>query len=158
MSEKFPMTSEGLEKLKSELEDLRNNQRPEIIKAIAEAREHGDLSENAEYHAARERQGFIEGKINELENKVSRAEVIDPRKVKSETVTFGATVEIVDLENEIRSEYKIVGVDESDIERKLISINAPLCKAMINKKINDVFEVQTPNGLKEYQIKTISFK
>ena len=84
--------------------------------------------------------------------------MIDPRKVKSETVTFGATVEIVDLENEIRSEYKIVGVDESDIERKLISINAPLCKAMINKKINDVFEVQTPNGLKEYQIKTISFK
>ena len=129
-----------------------------MIKAIAEAREHGDLSENAEYHAAREKQGFIEGKINELENKISRAEVIDPAKVKSSTVTFGATVEIIDLESESKSKYKIVGVDESDIEKKLISINAPLCKAMINKKIDDIFEVQTPNGLKEYQIKTISFK
>ena len=158
MSQKFPMTSEGFEKLKSELDDLKNNQRPEVIKAIAEAREHGDLSENAEYHAAREKQGFIEGKINELENKISRAEVIDPAKVKSSTVTFGATVEIIDLESESKSKYKIVGVDESDIEKKLISINAPLCKAMINKKIDDIFEVQTPNGLKEYQIKTISFK
>ena len=156
--EKEPITVSGLRNLKTELEDLKNNQRPEVIKAIAEAREHGDLSENAEYHAAREKQGFIEGKINELENKVSRAEVIDPKKVKSETVTFGATVVIVDLETEIKSEYKIVGVDESDIEKKLISINAPLCKAMINKKINDIFEVQTPNGLKEYLIKTISFK
>ncbi len=158
MSQKFPMTSEGFEKLKSELDDLKNSQRPEVIKAIAEAREHGDLSENAEYHAAREKQGFIEGKINELENKISRAEVIDPAKVKSSTVTFGATVEIIDLESESKSKYKIVGVDESDIEKKLISINAPLCKAMINKKIDDIFEVQTPNGLKEYQIKTISFK
>lgn len=156
--EKIPMTEEGQKKLLDELKHLKTVERPIIIKAIADARSNGDLSENAEYHAARERQGFIEGKINELENKVSRAEVIDPRKVKSDTVTFGATVEIVDLENEIRSEYKIVGVDESDIEKKLISINAPLCKAMINKKINDVFEVQTPNGLKEYQIKTISFK
>ena len=158
MNQKFPMTSVGFDKLKSELDDLKNNQRPEVIRAIAEAREHGDLSENAEYHAAREKQGFIEGKINELENKISRAEVIDPAKVKSSTVTFGATVEIIDLESESKSEYKIVGVDESDIEKKLISINAPLCKAMINKKIDDVFEVQTPNGLKEYQIKTISFK
>lgn len=158
MKDKFPMTFEGLEKLKNELDNLKNNQRPDVIKAISEAREHGDLSENAEYHAAREKQGFIEGKIIDLENKISRAEVIDPKKVKSSEVTFGATVEIVDLETNISSEYKIVGVDESDIEKKLISINAPLCKAMINKKIEETFEVLTPNGLKEYQIKTISYK
>ena len=158
MKDKFPMTFEGLEKLKNELDNLKNNQRPDVIKAISEAREHGDLSENAEYHAAREKQGFIEGKIIDLENKISRAEVIDPKKVKSSEVTFGATVEIVDLETDVSSEYKIVGVDESDIEKKLISINAPLCKAMINKKIGETFEVLTPNGLKEYQIKTISYK
>jgi len=158
MNEKFPMTQEGFNKLKSELDDLKQNQRPQVIKAIAEAREHGDLSENAEYHAAREKQSFIEGKITELESKISRAEIIDPKMINSSSVAFGATVEIIDLENGNLSEYKIVGVDESDIEMKLISINAPICKAMLNKKKDDIFQVNTPNGLKEYQIKTIYFK
>ena len=158
MTEKFPMTEIGFKNLKLELEDLKNVQRPNIIKAIAEAREHGDLSENAEYHAAREKQSFIEGKIGDLESKISRAEVIDTKKLDSSKVRFGATVELVDLENNSKHSYKIVGVDEADIERKLISINAPLCKAMINKSVEDIIEFNTPSGSKEYQIKSISFK
>ena len=158
MIEKFPMTAEGLKKLRQELDNLKNSERPNVIKAIAEAREHGDLSENAEYHAARERQSFIEGRIVELENKITRAEVIDPSKLESSKVTFGATVVLTDLETEKKNTYTIVGADEADIEKNLISISAPLCKAMINKKVEDVFEVQTPNGIKEYQINSISFK
>ena len=157
MTEKYPMTKDGLQKLKSELENLKNIERPKIIKAISEAREHGDLSENAEYHAAREKQSFIEGKISELENKISRAEVIDTSSFDNSRVAFGATVEITDLSNEKKHIYKIVGVDEADIEKNLISISAPLCKAMINKTIEDVIEVNTPNGIKEYQINSISF-
>ena len=158
MNKKFPMTREGFDKLKSELDELKQKQRPQVIKAISEAREHGDLSENAEHHAAREKQSFIEGKISELENKISRAEIIDPKTISSTSVTFGATVQIIDLENGNQQEYKIVGVDESDIEKKLISINAPICKAMLNKNIDDVFQVEAPNGSKEYQIKKIYFK
>ncbi len=158
MTEKFPMTSEGFKKLKLELEDLKNIQRPNIIKAIAEAREHGDLSENAEYHAAREKQSFVEGKIGDLESKISRAEVIDRNKLDSSTITFGATVELTDLGTNENHIYTIVGMDEADIEKKLISINAPLCKAMINKKVDDVIEVNTPNGIKEYQVKSINIK
>ena len=157
MTEKYPMTKDGLQKLKSELENLKNIERPKIIKAISEAREHGDLSENAEYHAAREKQSFIEGKVSELENKISRAEVIDTSSFDNSRVAFGATVEITDLSNEKKHIYKIVGVDEADIEKNLISISAPLCKAMINKTIDDVIEVNTPNGVKEYQINSISF-
>lgn len=157
MTEKFPMTSDGLEKLKSELEELKNIERPSVIKAIAQAREHGDLSENAEYHAAREKQSFIEGRIVELENKITRAEVIDPKKLDDSKVTFGATVVVTDLTSNSKKTYKIVGTDEADIEKNLISVSAPLCKAMINKKVNDVFEVHTPNGLKEYQINSINF-
>ncbi|MBD22589.1 MAG: transcription elongation factor GreA [Alphaproteobacteria bacterium] len=157
MTEKFPMTKGGLEKLKLELENLKNIERPNIIKAISEAREHGDLSENAEYHAAREKQSFIEGRISELENKISRAEVIDSSSLDNSRIAFGATVEITDLSNDKKHTYKIVGVDEADIEQNLISISAPLCKAMINKKIDDVVEVNTPNGVKEYQINSISF-
>jgi len=157
MTEKFPMTKGGLDNLKSELDSLKNIERPNIIKAISEAREHGDLSENAEYHAAREKQSFIEGKISELENKISRAEVIDTSSLDNSRVTFGATVQITDLSNDQKHTYKIVGVDEADIEKNLISISAPLCKAMINKSINDVIEVNTPNGVKEYQINSINF-
>ena len=157
MTEKYPMTKDGLQKLKSELENLKNIERPKIIKAISEAREHGDLSENAEYHAAREKQSFIEGKISELENKISRAEVIDTSSFDNSRVAFGATVEITDLSNEKKHIYRIVGVDEADIEKNLISISAPLCKAMINKTIDDVIEVNTPNGVKEYLINSISF-
>ena len=148
MTEKFPMTKVGLEKLKSELDNLKNVERPNIIKAISEAREHGDLSENAEYHAAREKQSFIEGKISELENKISRAEVIDTSSFDNSRIAFGAKVEITDLSNNKKHAYRIVGVDEADIEKNLISISAPLCKAMINKKIDDVIEVNTPTVLK----------
>ena len=158
MNEKFPMTRDGFDKLKSELDELKQKQRPQVIKAISDAREHGDLSENAEYHAARERQSFIEGRIVELESKITRAEVIDPSKLDSSKVTFGATVVLTDLETDKKNTYKIVGVDEADIEQNLISISAPLCKAMINKNIDDVFQVETPNGSKEYQIKKIDFK
>ena len=158
MIEKFPMTAEGLKKLREELENLKNSERPNVIKAIADAREHGDLSENAEYHAARERQSFIEGRIVELENKITRAEVIDPSKLYNSKVTFGATVVLTDLETDKKNIYKIVGADESDIEQNLISISAPLSKAMINKRVGDVFEVQTPKGLKEYQVNSIDFK
>ena len=158
MIEKFPMTAEGLKKLREELENLKNSERPNVIKAISEAREHGDLSENAEYHAARERQSFIEGRIAELENKITRADVIDPSKLDNSKVTFGATVVLTDLETEKKNTYKIVGTDEADIEKNLISISAPLCKAMINKKVEDIFEVQTPKGIKAYQINSINFK
>ena len=157
MTDKFPMTSEGFKKLKLELEDLKNTQRPMVIKAIAEAREHGDLSENAEYHAAREKQSFIEGKIGDLESKVSRAQVIDTTSLNNSRVTFGTTIELLDLETNSNHIYTIVGVDEADIEKQLISVNAPLSKAMINKEVGDVVEVSTPNGLKEYQVKSISF-
>ena len=157
MSEKLPMTAEGLAKLKSELENLKNSERPNIIKAIAEAREHGDLSENAEYHAAREKQSFIEGRISELENKISRAEVIDISSLDNSRITFGATVKITDLGSDETHTYTIVGADESDIEKNLISISAPLGRAMINKTINDVIEVTTPGGLKEYQINSIKY-
>ena len=157
MTEKFPMTKGGLDNLKSELDTLKNIERPNIIKAISEAREHGDLSENAEYHAAREKQSFIEGKISELENKISRAEVIDTSSLDNSRVAFGATVQITDLSNDQKHTYKIVGVDEADIEKNLISISAPLCIAMINKSINDVIEVNTPNGVKEYQINSFNF-
>jgi len=158
MDQKFPMTYDGFKKLKSELEKLKNIDRPNVIKAISDAREHGDLSENAEYHAAREKQGFIEGKISELENKVNRAEIIDTSNLDCSKVVFGATVKVTDLNNNNKHTYKIVGADEADIEKNLISISAPLCKAMINKSIDDVFEVETPNGLKEYQINSIKLK
>ena len=158
MVEKFPMTADGFKKLKGELEQLKNTHRPKVIRDIAEAREHGDLSENAEYHAAREKQSFIEGKIAELENKISRAEVIDISEIDSSKVVFGATVKVIDLSNNTNHVYKIVGADEADIEKNLISISAPLSRAMINKSIDDVFEVITPNGTKEYQIKSITFE
>ena len=157
MNEKLPMTADGLAKLKSELENLKNSERPNIIKAIAEAREHGDLSENAEYHAAREKQSFIEGRISELENKISRADVIDISSLDNSKITFGATVKITDLNSDETHTYTIVGADESDIEKNLISISAPLGRAMINKSIDDVIEVTTPGGLKEYQIKSIKY-
>ena len=124
MSEKLPMTADGLSKLKSELENLKNSERPNIIKAIAEAREHGDLSENAEYHAAREKQSFIEGRISELENKISRAEVIDISSLDNSKVTFGATVTITDLSSNETNTYTIVGADESDIEKNLIHLSS----------------------------------
>ena len=157
MTDKFPMTKDGLKKLKDELEHLKITERPDVINAIAEAREHGDLSENAEYHAAREKQSFIEGRISELENKILRANVIDTSNLDSSKVVFGATVEVTDINNEKKFTYRIVGTDEADIEKNLISISAPLCKAMMNKKVDDIIEVNTPSGNKEYIINSIKF-
>ena len=135
--EKFPMTREGLLSLEDERRRLKNEERPAIIKAIAEAREHGDLSENAEYHAARERQSFIEGRLAELEGIISRADVIDTSKLSGETVRFGATVMVVDEDTDEEITYKIVGSHEADIDAGRLSITAPLARALIGKTIGD---------------------
>ena len=153
--EKIPFTPAGLESLKAELNQLKNAERQAVIRAIAEAREHGDLSENAEYHAARERQSFIEGRIKELEDVTSRAEVIDLAKLTGETVTFGAMVVVADEETDEESSYHIVGPYEADIELGRISTSSPIAKAMIGKSVGDSIEVQTPRGPHPYEIISI---
>ena len=153
--EKIPFTPAGLEALKAELNQLKNAERQAVIRAIAEAREHGDLSENAEYHAARERQSFIEGRIKELEDVTSRAEVIDLAKLTGETVTFGALVVVADEETDEESSYHIVGPYEADIELGRISTSSPIAKAMIGKSVGDYIEVQTPRGPHPYEIVSI---
>lgn len=158
MIEKIPMTLSGFERLEEELKHLRAVERPAIIKAIAEAREHGDLSENAEYHAAREKQSFIEGRIQDLEDKVGRVEVIDVSKLSGETIMFGATVDLVDEDTEEEVTYQIVGDEESDIKKGLLSISSPLSRALIGKKKGDSVEVRTPKGAKSYEILKITFK
>jgi len=140
------------------LKHLKITERPAVIKAIAEAREHGDLSENAEYHAARERQSFIEGRVLELEDKISRAEVIDPAKLTGNTVKFGATVTLADQDTDEETTYQIVGQDESDIKNRLLSIQAPLARALINKAVGDSVEVSTPGGSKLYEIVSVEFR
>ena len=144
--DKIPFTHTGLEVLKVELQKLKSEDRPAVIKAIAEAREHGDLSENAEYHAARDRQSFIEGRVAELEDVISRAEVIDPSKLSGETVTFGTSVEVADEETDQESRYSIVGPYEADLSRGLISTSSPIAKALIGKRVGDSVEVRTPAG------------
>eukprot|EP01012_Entosiphon_sulcatum_P068332 TRINITY_DN98473_c0_g1_i1.p2 TRINITY_DN98473_c0_g1~~TRINITY_DN98473_c0_g1_i1.p2 ORF type:complete len:158 (-),score=45.70 TRINITY_DN98473_c0_g1_i1:43-516(-) len=156
--EKVPMTAAGFNRLQEELRHLKVVERPAVIKAIAEAREHGDLSENAEYHAARERQSFIEGRVLELEDKISRAEVIDPTKLSGNTVKFGATVTLADEDTDEETTYQIVGQDESDIKNGLLSIQAPLARALINKAVGDSVEVSTPGGSKLYEIVTVAFR
>lgn len=153
--EKIPFTHAGLEVLKTELQKLKSEDRPAVIKAIAEAREHGDLSENAEYHAARDRQSFIEGRVAELEDVTSRAEVIDPAKLSGETVTFGTSVEVADEETDQESRYSIVGPYEADLSRGLISTSSPIAKALIGKRVGDSVEVRTPGGIKSYEIISI---
>lgn len=157
MSDKFPMTASGFARLEEELRHLKNVARPEVIRAIAEAREHGDLSENAEYHAARERQGFIEGRVSELEDKIARAEVIDVSKLSGDTVKFGATVTIVDEDTDEELSYQIVGQDEADVKDGRLSITAPLARALVGKTVSDSVEVPTPNGEKAYEILRIEF-
>lgn len=154
--EKVPMTADGHARLQDELKQLKSVERPAVIKAIAEAREHGDLSENAEYHAARERQSFIEGRVAELEDVISRCEVIDPRKLKGETVTFGVTVEVADEETDEETKYTIVGPYEADISKGLISTSSPIARALIGKKVGDSVEVTTPRGSKSFEILSIS--
>ena len=152
------MTAAGYNRLQEELKHLKAVERPNVIKAIAEAREHGDLSENAEYTAARERQSFIEGRVAELEDKISRAEVIDPAKLSGNTVKFGATVTLADEDTDEETTYQIVGQDESDIKNGLLSIQAPLARALINKAVGDSVEVSTPGGSKLYEIVQVAFK
>jgi len=147
------MTRNGLEALKKELQQLKSSDRPKIIEAIAEARAQGDLSENAEYESAKERQGFIEGRIAEIEAKISQAEVIDPSSINADgRCVFGATVEIEDLDDEVKSTYQIVGDDESSIKDNKISINSPLAKALIGKEEGEIIEFETPGGLKNYEV------
>ena len=153
--EKVPFTPAGLESLKAELNHLKNAERQAVIRAIAEAREHGDLSENAEYHAARERQSFIEGRIKELEDVTSRAEVIDLAKLTGATVTFGARVVVVDEETDEESTYHIVGPYEANLEEGRISTSSPIAKALIGKSVGDQAEVQTPRGPHPYEILSI---
>ncbi|HYD31934.1 MAG TPA: transcription elongation factor GreA [Azospirillaceae bacterium] len=156
--EKVPMTATGYNRLQEELRHLKTVERPAVIKAIAEAREHGDLSENAEYHAARERQSFIEGRVMELEDKISRAEVIDPSKLSGNTVKFGATITLADEDTDEEVVYQIVGQDESDIKAGMLSISAPLARALIGKAVGDTVEVSTPGGSKSYEVVGIQFR
>jgi len=154
--EKIPMTRAGFDALDNELRNLKSVERPAVIKAIAEAREHGDLSENAEYHAAREKQSFVEGRVKELESILGRAEVIDPTRL-SGTIKFGATVTLIDEDTEEERTYQIVGEPEADIERGMLNIRSPLARALIGKDEGDSVEVRTPGGEKSYEIVSIRF-
>ena len=158
LMEKVPVTKEGFAAMEVELKELKTVTRPEIIKAIADAREHGDLKENAEYHAAKERQSFAEGRIQELEYKIAHAEVIDIPSLSGDQVKFGATVKLVDEETEEETTYKIVGDDEADLAQRKISFLAPIAHALIGKKVGDSVEVNTPKGLKYYEILKVEFK
>ena len=155
--QKFPMTAPGLTRLEDELRHLKAKERPAIIRAIAEARAHGDLSENAEYHAARERQSFVEGRIQELEEITSAAEVIDPSTLTGDHVKFGAHVWLVDEETEKEATYQIVGVHEADIKVQRLSLSSPLAKALIGKKVGDTISVPAPGGDRSYEILGIKF-
>ena len=155
--EKIPMTGEGFSRLSGELKQLKSVERPAVIQAIAEAREHGDLSENAEYHAARERQSFIEGRLAELEDILSRAEVIDPSMLSGDVVRFGATVMLADEDTDEESTYQIVGSHEGDISQGKLSLTSPLARALIGKTIGDTVEVSTPGGGKSYEIVKVDY-
>ena len=154
--EKIPMTPQGHKALDTELKQLKSVERPAIIRAISEAREHGDLSENAEYHSAREKQSFIEGRIKELEGLLGRAQVIDPAKL-SGPIKFGATVRLVDEESEEEKSYQIVGEPEANIEQGRLNMNSPLARALIGKDEGDSVEVRTPGGTRDYEIVSVSY-
>jgi transcription elongation factor GreA len=153
------MTVYGAAKLREELDDLKSVQRPRVIQAIAEAREHGDLKENAEYHAAREQQSFIEGRIQEIEGKLSNAQIIDPTSLNAgDKVLFGATVELLDVESDKEVTYQIVGEDEADIKEGKISITSPIAQALIGKMVDDVAQFQAPGGEREYEIIAVRYE
>ncbi|PZP87227.1 MAG: transcription elongation factor GreA [Azospirillum brasilense] len=156
--EKIPMTAVGFERLEKELKQLKTVDRPAVIEAISEARAHGDLKENAEYHAAKEKQSFIEGRIKELEAITSRADVIDVRSLQGDTVKFGATVTVVDEDSEEELTYQIVSEYEADINRRLISLTAPIGRALIGKKQGTSVEVHTPKGVRFYEVLTVEYK
>jgi transcription elongation factor GreA len=151
------MTSDGYNRLQEEIKRLKTVERPTIIRAIAEARTHGDLSENAEYHAARERQSFIEGRLAELEDKVARAEVIDTSKLSGSVIKFGATVTLADEETDEEQTFRIVGEDEADVKDGRLSVASPLARALIGKGKGDSVEVSTPRGAKSYEVVTVAF-
>ncbi|MDC6479964.1 transcription elongation factor GreA [Gammaproteobacteria bacterium] len=156
--DKFPITVNGQKKLRDELDFLTNVERPKIIDSISVAREHGDLKENAEYHAAREQQSFVEGRIKDIKLKLSNAEIVDPKKITSSKVVFSATVILFDFDNEKEITYSIVGDDEADIKKSMISINSPIARALIGKEENDIASVETPSGKKEFEILNISYE
>jgi len=156
--EKFPITTKGFAAIEIELKNLKTVERSAVIKAIAEARAHGDLKENAEYHAARERQSFIEGRILELEGKIAGAEVIDVGKLSGDVVKFGATVKLIDEDSGEEVTYQIVGEYEADIRKGMLSITAPISRALIGKKKGESVEVKTPKGTKSYEIVEVKFK
>lgn len=158
MVAKVPMTKAGREALEEELQRLKSIDRPSIIQAIAEARAHGDLSENAEYHAAKEQQGLTEARIAQLEDELSRAEVIDPKQLSGKDIKFGATVKLVDEDTEEEVTYQIVGQGEADVKKGKVSITSPIARAMIGKEQGDVIEVHTPKGGKAYEILKVQFK
>jgi len=156
--ERVPTTAEGLKVLADELKQLKSIERPAIIKAIAAAREHGDISENAEYAAARERQSFVEGRIAEIEDIISRAQVIDFSKLSGEVVKFGATVRLADEDTDEKVKYQIVGPYEADLARGRISVTSPIGRALIGKTVGDTVEVQTPRGARSYEVVGVQFK
>lgn len=156
--DKFPITADGFQRMEQEVKELKTVERPQVIQAIAEAKEHGDLKENAEYHAAREKQSFIEGRILELEDKIARAEVIDPQSLSGDKVMFGATVTVVDEETDEEACYQIVGEYEADLERKRIAITAPIARAFIGKHVGDSVEVKAPGGSRFYEILDVSYQ
>jgi transcription elongation factor GreA len=156
--DKNPITPEGYSKLRDELNHLRSVERPKVIQMIAVAREHGDLSENAEYHAARDRQSFIEGRVKDLENKLALAEVIDPAKLSGTRVAFGATVALSNTHTDERVTYRIVGADESDLESGSISITSPLARSLLGKEVGDEVNVRMPGGERVYEVLEVRFK
>lgn len=155
--EKIPMTKRGFDLLQDELMHLKNVERQDVVKAIAAAREHGDLAENAEYHAAREKQGFIEGRISVLEDRIGRADVIEIKAGDSDRIKFGAHIFIVDEDTDEKLNYQIVGSDEADVKKGLLSITSPLARALINKKVEETVEVSTPRGHKAYTVERIEY-
>lgn len=156
--DKNPMTLRGKAMLEAELKRLIHEERPAVIRSIEEARSHGDISENAEYDAAKDRQSHIEGRIGEIQGKLAQAEAVDPATIKSETVVFGATVHLQDLETEEKTKYQIVGLDEADVKKGLISVLSPMARAMIGKKKGDTIVVQSPKGDREYEILSFEYK
>jgi transcription elongation factor GreA len=156
--QRIPMTADGYARLEEELRHLKSVERPAVIRAIADARQHGDISENAEYHAARDRQSFLEGRLAELEDKISRAEVIDVSKLSGRQVKFGATVTLVDEDTDEKSAYQIVGEIESDIKTRRLSITSPLARALIGKEVGETVEVSTPGGSKSYEIVKVQYR
>lgn len=158
MAQPIPVTLEGYSMLKDELKRLKSVERPKIINEIARAREHGDLSENAEYHAAKEKQGFIEGRIAELEDRFARAQIVDPAQMKVDKVAFSATVTLYNTETGEESTYQIVGEDEADPKANKLSINSPLARACIGKSLDDTVRVVLPTGVREYEVVGIEYK